>query len=65
MAIDPDVIPPSSSAGNDAVSFVPKWAIYLAIGGSVLIFITILKALLPLIFMGLLFGFIWKQARNY
>ena len=65
MSIDPEVIPPSSSAGKNAVSFVPKWAIYGAIGIGVLVVVGILKALLPLILMGLLIGFIWKQARTY
>ena len=65
MAIDPEVIPPASSAGNNAVNFVPKWAIYTAIGIGVLVVVGILKALLPLILMGLLLGFIWKQTRAY
>ena len=32
MAIDPEVIPSSSSAGQNAVRFFPKWAIYGIIG---------------------------------
>ena len=63
MAIDPEVIPPSSSAGNNAVRFIPKWAIYGAIGLGVLVFVGILKTLLPFFFMALLIGFIWKQAK--
>ena len=65
MSIDPEVIPPSSSAGQNAVSFMPKWAIYGAIGLVVLVVVGILKALLPLILMALLIGFIWNQARTY
>ena len=48
MTIDPEVIPPSSSAGKTAVRFIPKWAIYGAIGLVVLIIVGALKAFLPL-----------------
>ena len=65
MAIDPEIIPSSSSEGNTAVSYIPKWSIYAAIGLLVLFLVGILKALLPLILMGLILGFIWKQAKNY
>ncbi len=65
MSIDPEVVPPASSAGKNAVSIVPKWAIYGTIGLGVLVVVGILKALLPLILMGLLIGFIWKQAKTY
>ena len=64
MAIDPEVIPTSSSAGNNAVSFFPKWVVYGAIGFVVLAFVSILKVFLPLILMCLVLGFIWKQATN-
>ncbi len=62
MAIDPEVIPPSSSAGATAVTFFPKWAVYGVVALGVLLLIGILRALLPLILMALLCGFIWKQA---
>ena len=62
MAIDTEVITPSSSEGYDSVRFVPKWAFYLAISLGVFVLIGILKALLPLILMSLLVGFIWRQA---
>ena len=62
MAIDPEVIPPSSSEGYNSVRFVPKWVFYLAISLGVFVLIGILKALLPLIVMSLLVGFIWRQA---
>ena len=64
MTIDPEVIPPSSSAGKTAVGFIPKWAIYGAIGLVVLIIVGALKAFLPLILMGLLIAFIMKQVRT-
>ncbi|AAQ00527.1 MULTISPECIES: hypothetical protein [Prochlorococcus] len=64
MAIDPEVIPSSSSAGFNAVRFIPKWAIYSLIGIGVLIVVGILKFIFPLILMSLLIGFIWKQANN-
>ncbi len=62
MAIDPEVIPPSSSAGFNAVRFIPKWLIYCLLGVGVLVVVGILKAILPLILMSLLVGFIWKQS---
>ena len=65
MSIDPEVIPPSSTAGNNAVRFVPKWSIFAAISLGVVIFVGILKTLLPLIVMALVIGFIWKQARTF
>ena len=64
MAIDPEVIPPSSSSGLNSVRFIPKWAIYSLLGFGVLIVVGILKAILPLLLMSLLLGFIWKQATN-
>ena len=63
MSIDPEVIPPSSSDGNNAVRFVPKWAIYGILGLGVLLIVGIIKTLLPLILMALILGFIWKQSR--
>ena len=62
MAIDPEVIPSTSSEGYDSVRFIPKWAFYCAISLGVFVLIGILKALLPLIVMSLLVGFIWRQA---
>ena len=62
MAIDPEVIPPSSSAGFHAVRLIPKWVVYSLLGVGVLIIVGILKTILPLILMSLLIGFIWKQA---
>jgi len=62
MSIDPEVIPPSSSAGYNASRSVPRWAVYGVIGLGVLIVVGILKTLLPLIVMGLILGLIWKQA---
>ena len=64
MPIDPEVIPPSSSSGKNAVRYIPKWIIYATMGLGVLVFIGILKALLPLILMGLVIGFIWKQTNT-
>tara|TARA_Y100001968_G_C18941112_1_gene518765 strand:+ start:205 stop:411 length:207 start_codon:yes stop_codon:yes gene_type:complete len=63
MSIDPEVIPPSSSAGFNSVRFIPRWAIYGAISLGVLVVVGILKTLLPLILMGLLLGFIWHRAK--
>ena len=65
MSIDPEVIPSPSSATFNAVRFIPRWAIYGAIGLAVLVVVGILKILLPLIVMGLVLGFIWKQAKTH
>ena len=64
MAIDPEVIPPSSSAGFHAVRLIPKWAIYSLLGVGVLIIVGILKFMLPLILMSLVVGLIWQQANK-
>ena len=61
MSIDPEVIPPSSNAGSNAVRSIPRWAVYGAIGLGILITVGIIKALFPLIVMVLLLSFIWKQ----
>ena len=60
MSIDPEVIPPSSNAGSNAVRSIPRWAVYGAIGLGVLIAVGIIKALFPMIVMGLLLSLIWK-----
>ncbi len=62
MSIDPEVIPQFSNAGSNAVRSIPRWAVYGAIGLGVLIAVGIIKALFPLIVMGLILGLIWKQA---
>ena len=64
MSIDPEVIPPSSNAGSNAVRSIPRWAVYGAIGLSVLIAVGLIKALFPLIVMGLLLSLIWKQVHT-
>ena len=64
MSIDPEVIPPFSNAGSNAVRSIPRWAFYGAIGLGVLIAVGIIKALFPLIVMGLLLGFIWRQVQT-
>ena len=64
MSIDPEVIPPSSNAGSNTVRSLPRWAVYAAISLGVLIAVGIIKALFPLIVMGLLQIFIWKQVHT-
>ena len=39
MAIDPEVISPSSRKGNRAGRYLPKWAIYSASGIGVLVLV--------------------------
>ena len=43
MAIDPEVIPPSSQAGNNAVKQFPKWIFYSGLMLGVLAVVGILK----------------------
>ena len=62
MAIDPEVISPSSEKGNRAVKNLPKWAIYCAGGFGVLVLVGLIKALLPVIGMAFLLAFIWSQS---
>ena len=65
MTIDPEVMPSSSSAGNKAIRHIPRLVIFSGIGLGVLIFVGVLKSLLPLILMGLILGFILNQAKSY
>ena len=64
MAIDPEVIPSSSSAGSNAIRQFPKWVIYAGITLIVLLVVGIMKMLLPLILMGLVLRLIWNQANK-
>ncbi len=64
MAIDPEVIPPYSSQGRDAVKRLPKWAVFGAGGVFVFFIISFLKAFFPLMVMGFLLTCIWKQANK-
>ncbi len=62
MAIDPEVIPPSSNKGSSAGRYVPKWAIYTSTGIGVLVLVGLIKTLLPLIGMVCLLALIWSQS---
>ena len=62
MAIDPEVITPSSNKGSRAGSYVPKWAIYSSAGIGALLLVGLIKTLLPLIGMAFLLAFIWSQS---
>ena len=62
MAIDPEVISPSSKEGSRAGRYLPKWAIYSAGGVGVLFLVGLIKAILPVIGMAFLLVFIWSQS---
>ena len=62
MAIDPEVISPSSKKGSRAGRSVPKWTIYSAAGVGVLVLVGLIKTILPLIGMAFLLTFIWSQS---
>ena len=64
MAIDPEVISPSSHKGKRARRFLPRWAIYSAGGLVVLFLIGLAKAMLPMIGMGLLLTYIWSKSSD-
>ena len=64
MAIDPEVISPSSKRGGRAGRYLPKWAIYSAGGLGVLFAVSLLKALLPVIGMAFLLAYIWSQSTS-
>tara|TARA_Y100001968_G_C19058554_1_gene572621 strand:+ start:370 stop:576 length:207 start_codon:yes stop_codon:yes gene_type:complete len=63
MAIDPEVLSPSSKKGSRSGKHFPKWAIYSASGFGVLILVGLIKALLPVIGMAFLLAFIWSQSK--
>ena len=62
MAIDPEVISPSSQKGSRAFRYFPKWAIYSAGGLGVVALVGLIKSLLPAIGMAFLLAFIWSQS---
>ena len=62
MAIDPEVISPSSQKGRRAARYSPRWAIYSLGGVGVIILIGLIKSLLPVIGMAFLLAFIWSQS---
>ena len=62
MAIDPEVISPSSKKGSRASRYLPKWVMYSSGGLGVLILVALIKALLPVIGMAFLLAFIWSQS---
>ena len=62
MAIDPEVIPPSSEKGSRAGRYFPRWTIYSMGVFGVLVLVALVKALLPVIGMAFLLAFIWSQS---
>ena len=64
MAIDPEVISPSSEKGSRAGRHFPKCAIYSAGGLGVLVLVGLIKVLLPVIGMAFLLAFIWSQSKD-
>ena len=62
MAIDPEVISPSSQKGSRTGRYFPKWAIYSAGGIGVVTLVSLIKSLLPAIGMAFLLAFIWSQS---
>ncbi len=64
MAIDPEVIPPSSKKGSRPPRYFPKWATYSSVGVGILFLVGLMKTLLPLIGMVFLLALIWTQSRT-
>ena len=61
MAIDTEVLSPSSKKGNRSGRYIPKWSVYSAGGVGVLVLVGLIKILLPVIGMAFLLAFIWSQ----
>ena len=64
MAIDPEVVLPSSKKVSRAGSFLPKLAIYISGGLVVVVLVGLIKTLLPVIGMAFLLAFIWSQSKT-
>ena len=63
MTIDLPVISSSKSKKKYKVdSSIPKWTVFSLCIITVLVAIAIIKAILPLLFFGLILAFIWSQA---
>ena len=62
MTIDPELISHPSEKGSKAGRYLPKWAIYSVGGIGVLIFVGLIKTLLPVIGMAFLLAYIWSQS---
>ena len=62
MAIDPEVVSPSSKKGLRTGRYIPRWAIFSAGGAGVLVLVGLIKALLPVIGMAFLLAYIWSQS---
>tara|TARA_Y100001968_G_C18828206_1_gene467797 strand:+ start:232 stop:438 length:207 start_codon:yes stop_codon:yes gene_type:complete len=64
MAIDPEVLSPSSKKSSRSGRYFPKWAIYGTGGLGVLVLVSLIKALLPVIGMAFLLALIWSQSKT-
>ena len=64
MAIDTEVLSPSSKKGNRSARYIPKWSVYSAGGVGVLLLVGLIKILLPVIGMAFLLAFIWSQSKT-
>ena len=63
MTIDLHVVPSSKSRNKKKVeSSIPKWTVFSLCIITILVVVAIIKAILPLLFFGLLLAFIWSQA---
>ncbi len=62
MTIDLPVIPSSKSTKNKVNSSIPRWTVFSLCLITVLVVVAIIKAILPLLFFGLIMAFIWSQA---
>tara|TARA_B100000965_G_scaffold337807_1_gene304763 strand:+ start:1670 stop:1876 length:207 start_codon:yes stop_codon:yes gene_type:complete len=62
MAIDPEVISPSSQKGSKSVRYHQKLLLYSAGGLGVLVLVGLIKSLLPAIGMAFLLAFIYSQS---
>ncbi len=64
MAIDPEVLSSLMKKEHRGRRYFPKWTIYCAGGGGVLLFVVLIKTLLPAIGMAFLLAYIWSQSQQ-
>ena len=62
MTINLPVIPSSKSTKRKANSSTPRWTVFSLCLITILVVVAIIKAILPLLFFGLILAFIWSQA---
>tara|TARA_B100000700_G_C15035136_1_gene852418 strand:+ start:1647 stop:1844 length:198 start_codon:yes stop_codon:yes gene_type:complete len=58
MLIEPEIIPSSSEDGRKAKRMIPSWVVLVSIVLGIFILAAMIKAILPIIILALILGFI-------